>query len=248
VPGVTTAGASITEARHEYEVCLRCHGDGAVEVRREVVRQSQTSNLRLRFSRNNPSYHPVVVSSPGRDTVSLAPGLAAGSLIRCTDCHNSDSGPGAGGSGPAGPHGSIYDYLLEREYTTRDDTVESESQYALCYKCHQRASILADQSFPHHRLHIEQERTPCSACHDPHGVSTTTGSTSDHTHLINFDTTIVRPGLATPRIEFRDLGMLAGSCTLVCHGRDHNELTYGLGATLIPTSPLAPNARTIRPR
>jgi len=136
----------------------------------------------------------VTISSVGRDVVSLVPGLAPGSLIRCTDCHNNNTGPRAGGTGPDGPHGSIYDYLLERNYSVRDDTVESAAEYALCYKCHQRGSILSDQSFPRHHLHIVDQAAPCSACHDPHGVSTTVGSTSsDHTHLINFDISIVRP-------------------------------------------------------
>jgi hypothetical protein len=153
--------------------------------------------------------------------------MATGSLIRCTDCHNNDSGPRAGGGGPDGPHGSIYEFLLERNYTTRDDNVESASEYDMCYKCHLRTSILADQSFPFHRLHIVDQRSPCSACHDPHGVSLTTGFGSDHTHLINFDTTIVRPDTQNRRMEFRDTGRFAGSCTLVCHGFEHVDSTYG---------------------
>ncbi len=227
--GVTSAGAEIAEARYEYEVCFRCHADSAVEIPQRIVRQSQTANLRLKFSPSNPSYHPVVVASPSRDTVSLVPGLPSGSLIRCTDCHSNDAGPGAGGTGPAGPHGSIHDFLLERNYTTRDDNAESAYEYAMCYKCHQRSSILGDQSFPGHRRHIEQERTPCSACHDPHGISMTQAMGSDHTHLINFDIRIVRPEQTTGRIEFRDLGRFAGTCTLVCHGKQHLDERYGMG-------------------
>ena len=227
VAGVTTGGAWIAEARYEYEVCLRCHGDAAVSVGQGVARQSQTSNLRLKFSRGNPSFHPLVVSSGSSDTVSLVPGLSRGSLIRCTDCHNNDAGRRAGGTGPDGPHGSNYDFLLERNYTVRDDTIESEFDYALCYKCHQRASILADQSFPLHRFHVEEGRAPCSACHDPHGVSRAVVSGSDHTHLINFDTQIVRPVGGVGNIEFRDLGRFEGTCTLTCHGRDHQAEAYG---------------------
>ncbi len=227
VGGVTAGGGYVENARHEYEVCYRCHADSAVQVRRRVARQAEQPNLRLSFSPTNPSFHPVVVASPGRDTVSLVPGLAVGSLIRCTDCHNNNAGPRAGGSGPDGPHGSIYDFLLERNYTVRDDTPESEFDYALCYKCHQRSSLLSDRSFPTHRLHVVDQRTPCSACHDPHGVSTLLGTGSDHTHLINFDTTIVRPDLVTGRLEFRDNGRFTGSCTLVCHGEAHRDRGYG---------------------
>lgn len=226
VRGVSIGGGQLDEARNEYEICLRCHGDAAVRVRRRILRQAETTNLRLKFSSGNASFHPVALSSPSRDTVSLAPGLAAGDMIRCTDCHNSDSAQGGSGP-PRGPHGSIYSFLLERNYTVIDQTAESEFEYAMCYKCHQRSSILGDQSFPQHRLHIVEQNTPCSACHDPHGISRAVSSGgSDHTHLINFDAIIVRPAPATGRLEFRDLGTYAGSCTLVCHGVEHIDLQY----------------------
>jgi len=108
----------------------------------------------------------------------------------------------------------------------RDDTRESESEYAMCYKCHLRSSILSNQSFKLHRKHIEGERSPCSACHDPHGVSVGQGGGSDHTHLINFDTRIVRPEPSTGRMEFKDLGRFRGSCTLLCHGEKHRDEDY----------------------
>jgi predicted CXXCH cytochrome family protein len=225
--GMTIGGATIDEAKHEYEVCLRCHGDVPVPISRRVLRQAQTENLRLKFTPGNPSYHPVVVASPSDETPSLAPDVPRGSLVRCTDCHNNDTGKRAGGSGPDGPHGSNFEFLLERNYSVIDDTSESEYEYAMCYKCHQRSSILADQSFSAHRIHIVDARTPCSACHDPHGVSTTQTTGSDHTHLINFDTTIVRPDTFTRRIEFRDLGRFAGSCNLICHGEQHIHKAYG---------------------
>lgn len=216
--GVTAGGTSIDSAQNEYEVCFRCHGDAATTRNRRVDRQIQQSNLRLAFSSTNSSFHPVVSSSASSDTVSLAPGLTKGTRIRCTDCHNNDSGTRAGGAGPDGPHGSIYPSLLEKNYTTRDDTVESHFEYSLCYKCHQRSSILSNRSFPYHREHIVREKTPCSACHDPHGISSAMSSGSDHTHLINFDARIVRPDNTSHRIEFRDLGRFAGSCTMTCHG------------------------------
>jgi hypothetical protein len=148
-------------------------------------------------------------------------------MLRCTDCHNNDAGKRSGGGGPDGPHGSNYDFLLERNYAVLDDNTESEYEYAMCYKCHQRSSILSDQSFSQHSKHIVDERTPCSVCHDPHGVTITLTLGGDHTHLINFDTTIVRPEPATRRIEYRDAGRFAGSCTLTCHGEEHREESYG---------------------
>ena len=50
---------------------------------------------------------------------------------------------------------------------------------------------------------------------------------SDHTHLINFDVSIVRPFPNTTRLLFVDLGDRAGSCTLTCHGEVHDNRTYG---------------------
>ena len=247
VRGVATGGGEVADARHEYEVCFRCHATSAVQVRRRVPRQAQQADLRLKFSPGNPSFHPVTVSSRAGDTVNLVPGLARGALIRCTDCHNNDAGPRAGGSGPDGPHGSIYDFLLERNYTVEDDTVESEFSYALCYKCHQRTSILGDRSFPAHRLHVVDQNAPCSACHDPHGISATQSFGSDHTHLINFNLDIVRIEPVTRRRAFRDMGTRAGSCTLLCHGSTHNSREYGPQVLAVPP-PQAPAAKRIRVR
>ena len=244
VKGVNIGGALVERAQYEYEVCFRCHGDGAVPVPGRILREAAGNNLRIKFSPTNPSFHPLVASSPSADTVSLVPGLARGSLIRCTDCHNNDAGRRMGGGGPDGPHGSIHDFLLERNYTILDDNAESEYEYAMCYKCHQRSIVLSEQSFPEHRKHIVEERTPCSACHDPHGISTTQVSTSDHTHLINFDTTIVRPEPTTHRLEFKDLGRFAGSCTLVCHGQQHRDEQYG---GHLPNT-ARPNAAPQKPR
>ena len=85
-------------------------------------------------------------------------------------------------------------------------------------------SILNDESFSEHNLHIVEENSPCSACHDPHGMSSTQGNAVNNTHLINFDITIVQPNGGT--IEFVDQGRFAGNCTLVCHGEGHNNEAY----------------------
>ncbi len=227
VPGLTSGGSYVQEAQFEYEVCFRCHGDAPVPIRRRVARQANQPNLRLKFTSGNPSFHPIVTASPSGDTVSLDPTIPSGTLIRCTDCHNSDSGPRAGGTGPDGPHGSTHDYLLERRYTVRDNTPESAFDYALCYKCHSRASILANESFPTHALHVRDFNSPCSVCHDPHGISTVVATSSDHTHLINFDPTVVRPLDANTPVSFRDYGKFAGTCTLTCHGYAHDDTEYG---------------------
>jgi hypothetical protein len=45
-------------------------------------------------------------------------------------------------------------------------------------------------------------------------------------HLINFDTSIVFPSPLNGRMEFRDEGTFAGSCTVSCHGTVHDDTSY----------------------
>jgi predicted CXXCH cytochrome family protein len=226
VSGVTAAGANTPLARHEYEVCFRCHGDGADSSEDAMARQLESSNMRLNFASDGHSWHPVVAETRDTDVISMLPGHERRKVIHCMDCHNSDDGPRSGGSGADGPHGSRYAHLLARRYDSRDGTVESRDAYALCYSCHSRASILNDESFPHHRKHVVEQRTPCTVCHDPHGIPRSPASESDHTHLVNFATKIVRPEPTGNRLQFRDLGRFAGSCTLSCHGENHVDRSY----------------------
>lgn len=229
VTGVDRFGNAVDDSRFEYEVCLKCHGDTAPRRHAgDIVRDIVQHNTRLEFQTNNPSFHPVFGARNSRDSVSLIPPLRPGSIIRCTDCHASDSPAGPGSVGAAGPHGSNFSPLLVANYETRAFTVESPSAYALCYQCHSRESILSNESFPGHRRHIVDGRTPCSACHDAHGISRTQADDRSHGHLINFDLNLVSPaGRTSPRIQFLDLGLRQGSCTLSCHGVLHVDFRYG---------------------
>jgi hypothetical protein len=146
-------------------------------------------------------------------------------MMTCTDCHNSDQARSAGGAGPEGPHGSSFAPILVRNYATIDNTPESASNYALCYGCHSQDSILNDDSFREHDKHIRGEDTPCNACHDPHGISATQGNSTNNSHLINFDTSIVFPN-QNGLLRFVDNGQFAGSCDLLCHGEDHDNFDY----------------------
>ncbi len=230
VSGVDRAGRPVDHARFEYEVCLKCHGETITTApRSDIVRQVLQDNTRLEFQTGNPSYHPVFGARRNSDVVSLVPPLRVGSVIGCTDCHNSDStGRGVLGA-PTGPHGSIYAPLLIDNYSTGEFVTESPQSYALCYRCHERRSILADESFPLHNLHVVRGRASCSACHDAHGISRTQGSSNTHSNLINFDLSIVRPaagGLGS-RVQYNDTGPNRGSCTLTCHGVTHVNFEYG---------------------
>jgi len=228
VPGVNLSGAPITEAAFEYEVCYKCHADTNVASASCISRQLTQINTRLEFAPSAVSFHPV--ASPGRnpDVPSLRPPWTEASLVYCSDCHGSDASMKAGGSGSDGVHGSFFEPLLVARYETADFTPESASSYALCYRCHERDGndgILRDRSFVHD-VHVSESRTPCSVCHDAHGVASTQGRQMSNTHLINFDSTVVFPDPITGRLEFRDLGTFSGSCTLTCHGVRHDNETY----------------------
>jgi hypothetical protein len=160
--------------------------------------------------------------------------------MNCSDCHGSETSTAAGGSGPIGTHGSNFGPLLSARYEKTDYTAESSSVYALCYRCHDRANLLSDASFPAHRVHIVDQRTPCSACHDAHGISSMQGTRSANSHLINFATDIVFPDRATGRLEFRSTGTFSGQCFLSCHGVSHSPMSYsGVGRT----TPRPPSVR-----
>lgn len=232
VRGVSLAGAEVKPSANEYEICFRCHGDSSGMTGPYTARQIVQNNKRLEFQTANPSYHPVAGIGRSATMPSLAgmtlngAALTATTVIKCTDCHNNNAGPNAGGTGPNGPHGSTYWRLLERNYATADNTTESATAYALCYKCHNRTNILANPvgSFREHQLHVVSQRAPCNVCHDPHGISSTQGNSTNNARLINFNTTIVTPSAG--RLRWERTGTNTGRCYLVCHGKDHNPLSY----------------------
>ena len=145
-------------------------------------------------------------------------------MIYCSDCHSSN-----GSSVPAGPHGSIYPNLLKYQYETADNTPESYQAYELCYSCHNRNHLLNEDGDnvqdDVHFLHVVEVNTPCSVCHDPHGISNTQGNSSNNSHLINFDLSVVNPVMGN-QLYFQDDGYRAGRCVLRCHNRGHNPRTY----------------------
>ena len=225
VRGISLGGTAIEPATAEYQICFRCHADSTNKPAPYTTRQIAQTNTRLEFDTGNPSYHPV--AGPGRsaNVPSLISPWTTVSTMKCTDCHSNNAGPGAGGAGPNGPHGSAYVPLLERQYVTADNTSESAANYALCYKCHSRNSILGDNSFREHNKHINGERAPCNICHDPHGISATQGNSTNNARLINFNTTVVTPS-SSGLLRWESTGLFSGRCYLRCHGRNHNPETY----------------------
>ncbi|MCA9251160.1 MAG: hypothetical protein KDA54_08500 [Phycisphaerales bacterium] len=230
VSGIDRSGRPIENSRFEYEVCFKCHADnGSRNARPAISRDVTEVNTRMQFQPSNPSFHPVIAPRNNNDVVSLISPWRVGSMVRCTDCHNSDTSGQGSAIGVNGPHGSIYRPLLKANYSTNEYVTESPRAYALCYQCHDRASILGDESFPLHNVHVSQGRASCSACHDSHGINRMRASSRNHSNLINFDRSIVRPasGALGARVEYEDLGRYSGSCTLVCHGVTHVRFEYG---------------------
>jgi len=220
VRGIDASGQAIVSSQNQYEICFKCHADTNFVSVYPVNRQIGQLNSRLEFDPANPSFHPVAGQGVNPNVPSLIPPLTTTSRIFCTDCHNNDDP-----AGPKGPHGSANPYILAKPYSMVDNFTESPTAYALCYSCHSRTSILGDQSFKEHRKHIEGAKAPCSACHDPHGVSVTQGTPANNSYLINFDLAIVSPNRSGV-LRFEKTGTFQGRCFLNCHAKEHNPESY----------------------
>lgn len=215
-------GNVVADITKEFELCYKCHAESA-------NLPGRFTNKRAEFSITNPSYHPVEAEGKSTAVISLIkpykekkvnPGDIA--VIGCADCHGSDSS-----SSPRGPHGSNYEHILVDNYSTRDNQAESPFTYALCYRCHNRTSILGNESFRFHSLHIQGKGgavtptgTSCYTCHNSHG-------SLDNKYLIKFNTAIVSPN-SRGMLKFVEKGVstFRGECYLTCHGVDHNPKSY----------------------
>jgi len=212
-------GNLITDIDNEYELCYLCHADSQ-------NLPGKSTNKHAEFKTTNRSFHPVEGEGVTEFVISLKEPYAERqerpgdiSIITCSSCHGSDDR-----NGPRGPHGSNFEGLLRFNYETRDEMTESEFAYALCYECHERNSILADESFPYHALHVTGKNrlggTSCFTCHDAHG-------SIRNTSLIRFNEDVVEP-LPSGKVEFKTISgnSRSGSCTLVCHGVTHDDMKY----------------------
>ncbi len=216
--GMTLGGTIVPEAQYEYEVCLKCHGQERYVIS-DRVRLNQNPDLRVAFQPSNPSYHPVASQGSGNFVPSLRTGWNNSSRMYCTDCHNSNNSTMNGGVGPNGPHGSIHEYILERKYIVAPSMIYQQSNYDLCWKCHRPEVVMSENfsTFKYHKKHVDEQNTPCSVCHDPHGSQRNPG-------LINFDTSAVFPNL-NGDLKFNVIGN-KGYCYLQCHGDDHSPKEY----------------------
>jgi len=219
IPGRRVVNA-IVDIEFEYELCYKCHAESA-------NLPGDSTNKHAEFKVTNPSFHPVEGEGAKAYVISLKDPYKARaerpgdvSVLTCSSCHGNDDP-----TGPKGPHGSNFEGLLIENYVMADGYSESEYTYALCYKCHERVSILGNESFSQHSRHIVGQTSPgggtsCYTCHDAHG-------STKNTSLIRFNEAIVTPA-RDGRLEYRQTAgvALSGSCTLTCHGVEHVERTY----------------------
>jgi predicted CXXCH cytochrome family protein len=259
-------GSAKQEIDFQYELCFKCHGvpfksscGSAGGVFPNLGRCRTPDTLRMERvdgiynirEKVDPgiavSYHPLVQNNAANnlEMPSLVTPLLPTDLIYCTDCHSSNVSPAAGGVGPTGAHGSTWAAMLTQRYefdptTPFDQLNQGQRPYEVCYKCHSEASILADESFREHDLHVRGADKPCVLCHDPHG-------SHDFDRLLNFLTNITFGGQdwtinddcgggggSCGRIgpTWEDAGTFSGACYLNCHDRDptdrifHDPFTY----------------------
>ena len=244
VSGIDINGSFKNEADYEYEVCFKCHGvlgKSACNHRRcstatryNMNRLDDTYNLRDKFDPGNPtliSYHPVDTNDPNNndEVPSLRKDIPldrVNSRIYCSDCHSSDVSPAAGGDGPAGVHGSRFEGILALRYEFDPQSSFNTVSGSLCMKCHEAASLLGNESFPH-RQHVVDNSSSCINCHAPHG-------SARYPHLINFLTSSSVAGNlleitgtgAYNEPTWIDNGQYSGTCYLNCHGTVHDGTTY----------------------
>jgi predicted CXXCH cytochrome family protein len=225
VTSITMKGSVVPEPTFEYEVCSKCHGI-TEPTTPGIARQDATRNVRLRIDSTNPSFHPIAAIGRNPTMLGLQPGYTVSTSITCTSCHNNNDAT-LGTTAPQGPHGSIYEPILERQYLTADPTPESSQSYDMCYKCHSEPFLINDQARTfHHKSHVVADKAPCAACHDPHG-------SRRNAHLIDFmlrdrnGTAVVSPSASLGRLEYLPgPGAGHGTCYLQCHGSNHEPKSY----------------------
>jgi predicted CXXCH cytochrome family protein len=202
VRGYSGTGGKLKRAEKEYEVCYLCHSES-------TNLPHDASNIAREFDPGNKSFHPVQAVGKNRGVPSLRRSAFLNRTMDCSDCHGNDDR-----YGPKGPHGSNYARLLKANYTMESGP-ESPFAYALCYECHNRNSILNDESFQAHKRHVLYGNISCFACHDAHG-------SRDRDNLINFDTRVSFPN-SHGRFAYMKVAPGKPRCFLKCHVRG---LTY----------------------
>ena len=243
VRGVTRNSLVTVVAREEYEICFRCHS-GATAGKMVVIGADPPPNRMIReldqlrrFDGANPSFHPVTADRRSNGASLLGQYQTTMIRIKCSDCHNSDRSKKAGGSGPNGPHGSSFQYLLMARYEMPVAGMvaggSDATLYDLCFRCHSETYIMGPFSgfmngrTNEHAAHVRDRMVPCYVCHDPHGVSARDGATRlNNANLINFERSFTT-GAGVMRAVYTSKVGGSGSCTVKCHSGGSYTHSYG---------------------
>lgn len=211
VAGYSLSGQYLDKVTYEYEICLKCHTD-------LIAGPDSRSNIPSQFASSVRSMHPVTRPSDGGRQPSLQ--ASGEATMLCSDCHRSNDP-----SAPAGPHGSDFEFLLSGNYDRSGNASESPLAFEFCYSCHDRSSILSNESFPLHREHIEGDAlrnipgTSCYTCHASH-------SSERNPFLLSFNRAVVSGSQPGNRILYQSRGSNSGLCYLSCHGHNHGPAEY----------------------
>jgi len=219
VKGVDINNVAVTPAVAGYQICFRCHGDTAATMATQYTpRQIAQMNTRVEFNTGNPSFHPIAGPGKSANVPSLIAPWTISSTMKCEDCHNNNSGTNNGGTGPKGPHASTNPILMERPYARGTTPTAGD----ICYKCHLQSTVTREP--PHNRS--EHLRYGCGACHEPHGISSTQGNSTNNSRLINLSSTDTK-AIGTGATAKWYIDTTNKWCYLSCHGESHNGCMYG---------------------
>ncbi len=158
------APADGAPSTRQYPICLRCHGDtySTVIGIATLLSGATPSNKKFEFQTSNSAFHPI--GGPGRNTSANlnaqlnSNGLNTSSVIKCTDCHNSNAyentsgrapSYGTGLSTPVGPHGSTYGSIRRANYqnTLPGPSSFNSANFNLCFRCHDPVKLVMSEQF-----------------------------------------------------------------------------------------------------
>jgi len=127
------------------EVCFGCHaGPEAAPL------SSGQPDLGQLFAKGAASSHAIGATAAGRPEL---PSLRASTFQGPLDCGSCHGNPDP--SGAKGPHVSTQAAILKAPFGREKDLArQGERANDLCFLCHDKQSILANQSFPFHGQHL----------------------------------------------------------------------------------------------
>lgn len=193
----------------QYNLRLKFNGTIGHNVTGSNIVTTTNGSLRA-----NMLYVDGVTPNPNRP-------LTTSTIIYCTDCHNNDQARSSNGTGPNGPHGSLYPHLLQLNLYQDSGGGggggggSGTTGMALCNKCHDTSKLSGTEHGSEHR------NAGCTTCHDPHGVIG--GNASANRAMMNFDTAVALK--STTYWGFAYVSA-KGYCYTNCHGENHNGRSY----------------------